>query len=244
MASWNPWHGCHKVSTGCLNCYVYRIDGRHGRDASQVVKTKNFSMPIRRKRDGSYKIPSGTAVFTCFSSDFFVPEADAWRPEAWRMIKERSDLRFMFITKRIDRFYVGLPDDWGNGYDHVYVCCTVENQKMADYRLPLFANAPIKHKAIVCEPLLSAIDLSAYLSDISMVAVGGESGTATRPCDFDWVLSIRRQCVAQHVPFVFRQTGARLIKNGKLYTIPRRLQFSQARKANINTGRINDFAGF
>ena len=30
-AGWNPWHGCHKLSAGCMNCYVYRIDAQHGR---------------------------------------------------------------------------------------------------------------------------------------------------------------------------------------------------------------------
>ncbi|MEN6339375.1 MAG: DUF5131 family protein, partial [Clostridiaceae bacterium] len=31
--NWNPWHGCHKYSAGCQNCYVYRMDDRHGKDA-------------------------------------------------------------------------------------------------------------------------------------------------------------------------------------------------------------------
>ena len=26
MVVWNPWHGCHKISPGCANCYVYRRD--------------------------------------------------------------------------------------------------------------------------------------------------------------------------------------------------------------------------
>jgi len=25
---WNPWHGCHKCSEGCLNCYFYYLDGK------------------------------------------------------------------------------------------------------------------------------------------------------------------------------------------------------------------------
>ena len=28
---WNPWHGCHKFSTGCQHCYVYRTDGKYGK---------------------------------------------------------------------------------------------------------------------------------------------------------------------------------------------------------------------
>ena len=56
MPLWNPWHGCHKLSAGCVNCYVYRTDGKHGIDSSVVVKTKSFGLPVRKKRDGSYKI--------------------------------------------------------------------------------------------------------------------------------------------------------------------------------------------
>ena len=44
-------------------------------------------------------------------SDFFIGEADPWREEAWRMIRERTDLHFFIVTKRIDRFTVGLPGD-------------------------------------------------------------------------------------------------------------------------------------
>ena len=66
------------------------------------------------------------------TSDFFLEEADEWRPAAWSMIRERADLHFVIITKRIHRFLVGLPADWGEGYEHVTICCTCENQKMAD----------------------------------------------------------------------------------------------------------------
>ena len=47
---WNPWHGCRKISAGCLNCYVYRRDESVGRDASAVVKTADFDLPVRRDR--------------------------------------------------------------------------------------------------------------------------------------------------------------------------------------------------
>lgn len=235
MAGWNPWHGCHKLSAGCANCYVYRIDGKHGKDSSVVYRTKEFDFPVRRNRSGLYKLPAGETVFTCFSSDFFVEDADAWRPEAWRMIRERSDLHFWMITKRIDRFYVGLPSDWGDGYEHVTVCCTVENQDRADYRLPVYRELPLKHRMIVCEPLLGPIDLAPYLGSwAEEVLVGGESGPAARMCDYDWVLDLRRQCMEKRVSFTYRQTGALLRKDGRVYRIGRTYQGSQARKAGIS----------
>lgn len=235
MSLWNPWHGCHKWSAGCMNCYIYRMDSKHGVDSSLVVKTKSFDLPVRKKRNGDYKVGAGEIVYTCFSSDFFVEDADEWRDEAWKMIRNRPDLHFLMITKRIHRLQAVIPDDWGEGYANVTICCTIENQACADYRLPIYRAAPIKHKMIVCEPLLSAIDFSPHLGDwVELVMVGGESGNTARTCHYDWVLGIRRQCVEHGIPFHFRQTGARLLKDGQLYRIRRQFQFSQARKAGID----------
>ncbi|MDH8700870.1 protein gp37 [Dysgonomonadaceae bacterium PH5-43] len=233
---WNLWHGCHKLSAGCKHCYVYRGDAKRGIDSSIVSKTKNFDLPIQKKRNGEYKIPSGSLVYTCFTSDFFLEETDEWRVEAWKMIRLRCDLRFMMITKRIDRFMQSLPDDWGDGYENVTICCTVENQDRANYRIPIYKEAPIKHKIIICEPLLERIDLTPYNigSWVEQVVVGGESGYDARPCNFDWVMELYNLCVEQKVAFWFKQTGARFIKDEKLYNIKRQLQHSQARKAGIN----------
>ena len=113
--------------------------------------------------------------------------------------------------------------------------CTVENQDRADFRLPIFRALPIKHKSIIIAPLLEKIDISAYIDEsIEEVSVGGESGYNARPCNYDWILDIRRQCVEKNVPFRFHQTGANFIKDGKIYRIKRAFQRSQARKANIN----------
>ena len=233
--SWNPWHGCRKLSEGCRHCYVYRQDAQHDKDSREVRRTAAFNLPVRRTRDGRYKVPPGEMVYTCFTSDFLVEEADAWRAEAWEMIRIRSDLRFFFITKRIDRLMQVLPPDWGGGgYENLAVGCTVENQAMADYRLPLLLNAPLRHKLVICAPLLGPLDIARYLTPgIEEVSVGGESGNEARPCNYDWVLSIRRQCVAADIPFVFHQTGARLVKDGRLYRIRRPYQHSQPRKAVI-----------
>jgi len=233
---WNPWHGCHKISAGCLNCYMYRGDARRGVDSTIVKQTKDFDKPVKKKRNGEYKIPTGGDVFTCFTSDFFHADADEWRPQAWSMMRERSDLSFLMITKRIDRLQIGLPDDWGDGYDNVTIACTVENQDRVDYRLPIYKKAPIKHKIIICEPLLERVDLKPYDigSWVEHVTAGGESGKDTRVCDFDWIMEIHDLCVENDISFWFKQTGTNFIKDGKSYTIPRRMQHSQARKAGID----------
>ena len=233
---WNPWHGCVMYSDGCRNCYVYRRDGSVGRDASRVEKNKDFDLPVRKKRNGAYKIPPGSRVYTCMTSDFFLDLADGWREEAWRMIRDRKDLFFIIITKRIERFAGSVPLDWGDGYDNVAIMCTMENQRETDLRFPIFNKAKIKHKYVVCEPLLERINMKAYLNDqIKGVSVGGESGDNARICDYDWVLDLREQCISFGVSFTFKQTGACFRKDGKLYHIKRHYQQDQAKKSGINT---------
>jgi len=88
---------------------------------------------------------------------------------------------------------------------------------------------------IVCEPLLTDIDLSRYLKPcIESVIVGGESGPNARICDYDWVLHIRQQCIDNNIPFRFKQTGANFRKERKVNKIQRKYQHSQARKAGID----------
>lgn len=182
--AWNPWHGCHRVSEGCRHCYVYRQDAFRGRDGSQVRRTAAFDLPVRRSRDGRFKIPGGTTVYVCLTSDFLLEEADSWRDAAWQMIRLRHDLRFVFFTKRIERLRAVLPADWGDGYENVAVGCTVELQQTADSRLPLFGELPACHKLIICAPLLGPLDLTPWLSPaIEEVSVGGESGPEARVLD-------------------------------------------------------------
>lgn len=239
MAMWTPWRGCHRYSEGCKYCYIHKGDARRGVDTNIVARTEKFYAPVERyqtgERKGEYKMKSGDTVYLCFSSDFLIEDADEWRSECWNIIKERSDLRFLFLTKRIDRFEACVPPDWDGGYDNVTVGCTVENQETADYRLSIFDALPIKHKNIICQPLLERLDIEKHLGGVELVVVGGESDREARPLDFDWVLSIREQCLRNGVRFEFRQCGTNFIKDGTMYKLNVRQLCAQARKANINT---------
>ncbi len=214
---WNPWHGCQKYSEGCLNCYVYRRDATVGRESSEVARTAEFDLPVKKRRDGGFKLEAGSHVYACMTSDFFLPDADAWREGAWRMIRARPDVSFSIITKRILRMADCLPADWGEGYENVEIGLTCENQRRADERM----DAPI--------------DLGRRLDGrVRVVVAGGESGPNARELRYEWVLSLREQCREAGVGFYFKQTGANFVKDGKRYKIERRLQMAQAKKAKID----------
>lgn len=233
MAMWNPWRGCIKCSDGCKYCYIHKADEKRNIDTNNIVKTKDFTKPIEKLKNGEYKMKSGI-VYVCFSSDFLIEEADSFRKECWNMIKTRKDCTFLFLTKRIDRFIKCIPDDFENCYDNVVVCTTIENQKNADYRLSIFKDLPIKHKCITAQPLLEEINIEKYLDNIELVVVGGESDRDARVLNFDWVLNIREQCIRKNVNFEFRQCGTHFIKDGKEYTLQTKDLCKQAKLANIN----------
>lgn len=235
---WNPWHGCKKISEGCMHCYMYFLDSKRGIDCSRVFRTANgFTYPVHKDRNGRYKVRSGELIRVCMSSDFFLDEADVWREDAWRIIKARSDVKFFLLTKRPERVTDALPHDWGDGWDNVFFNVTCENQRRADERIPLLLDLPFKHKGIMTAPLIGPIEISDYLSSgqIEQVIAGGENYDGARPCDFDWVKSLSSQCRANNVTFCFIETGTEFVKDGRLYHIKsKRLQSVMAYKASVN----------
>lgn len=231
---WNPWHGCHKLSDGCRNCYVFYLDALRGRDANVITKSKsNFELPLKKDKSGTYKIPAGVEVDTCFTSDFFIEEADQWRADAWDIIRKRNDVRFLIPTKRIDRISKCLPSDWDKGYENVVIAASIENSASAKDRLTAFLDLSIKHKYIFVCPVLEYVDLRKYLetNKIELVSVGGESYENARVCDFEWVKKIYDDCERYEIPFLYHQSGSNVVVNGRHYCVPHEKEFSQAKRA-------------
>lgn len=243
---WNPWHGCVKFSEGCQNCYMYFLDKMRGQSGAQIYKVKNnFYYPLAKDRQGNYKIKSGEMVRVCMTSDFFLDRADIWREEAWQIMRARSDVVFLLITKRIHRVAECLPKNWNGGWENVFLTVTCENQRRADERIPQLLALPFKHKGIICAPFLGPVSIKKYLADgqIEQVICGGENYNGARPCNFDWVKSLQKECIEANVTFCFMETGTLFIKDRKAYNLPsKRLQSEMAYKLGMNyTGKPIDF---
>jgi len=214
--SWNPWQGCHKVSAGCANCYMYSEKIRYGQRPNEVVRSKppTFNAPLSKK----WAEPA--RVFTCSWSDFFIEEADAWRADAWDIIRRTPHLTYQILTKRPERIAAALPADWGAGWPNVWLGVSVENQEAAFKRLPPLIEAPATARFVSAEPLLGPVDLSPWLiADLGArgrarigllhwVIVGGESGDRARPCDVAWIRELVDQCCHADVAVFVKQLGA------------------------------------
>ncbi len=235
--TWNPWHGCHKCSEGCKNCFMYFLDAKRGLDGSLISKNKtNWDLPLKRDRNGSFKIKSGEFVRVCMSSDFFLEEADEWREEAWNIMRKRKDVTFSLLTKRPERIKKCLPPDWYDGWDNITFAVSCENQRRADERIPYLLNLPIKHIWVSLKPFIGEIDLDKYLSTLKIETVlcGGENYEGQRPLHYEWVKKVYDQCIKYDVEFIFGQTGNVFVKDGIVYHIKDlNKQMDQALKSKL-----------
>lgn len=201
MRTWNPARGCTKKSTGCIHCYAEQFASRFWKGGfTPTTNSAPFKQVLSERR-----YPPGEAVFVMSGADFWHPAFDSYRPEWIDLMTRRNDLRFMIPTKRPENALKTTPEL----PDNVEINVTMENQAMADERMPLLLKLKAKRKAIIAEPLLEAIDLSAILSSgcIGQVIAGGESGAHCRPCRLEWIEALYEQCRKYDVNYVCKQCG-------------------------------------
>ncbi|MDC8456901.1 DUF5131 family protein [Marinobacter sp. DS40M6] len=97
--------------------------------------------------------------------------------------------------------------------DNVWIGVSVENQATANERIPVLLDTQAAIRWISAEPLLGPIDLSTLpypcrvKGNINWVVAGGESGFGARPMHPDWPRTLRDQCLATRIPFLFKQWG-------------------------------------
>lgn len=202
----NFWWGCHKVSEECRHCYIAGIMRRGGREPfNGPMRTKNWDNPYRWNAQSS-RDSRRFRVFTCSMSDFFHPEADSWRPDAWKVIRECQNLDWLILTKRPQLIRARLPQDWNDGYPNVWLGVTAGCKKSLK-RVEQLCKIPAKIRFISAEPLLEEINFGPYLDSIDWLITGCErakKGTR-RLMNLAWVRSIDKQCVAAGIPHFFKQ---------------------------------------
>jgi len=195
---------------------MYREKKRYGQKPSIVIKSSQstFNQPLRQKQK--------KLIFVCSWSDFFIEEADPWRAEAWEIIKNTPHI-YQILTKRPERIYDCLPDDWHSGaYNNVWLGVSVESNAEVN-RIDVLQSPSLGNNLrwVSLEPLLGPIDIRSYLQEanvgdeehdiwlepLSWVVVGGESGPNARPMNTEWALDIQKQCADYDTPFFFKQYG-------------------------------------
>lgn len=186
-ATWNVARGCTKVDEDCKFCYMYRDSFDSTRyNPLNVVRTKTvFNLPLKLKEPSK--------IFTSSLTDFFHEEIDSYRHEAWDIIRKCPQHTFQILTKRPERIIQHVPEDWGDGWDNVWIGTSVGSQR-AVRRIDQLENVKAKTKFISFEPLHEKIETD-FVGTADWIIIGGESGNETgkyryRPCELNWIEGI------------------------------------------------------
>lgn len=152
-------------------------------------------------------------VFCASMADVFERRADlnTERTRLWQLIEATPNLDWLLLTKRPQNIERLVPwrHDWPA---NVWLGTSVENQTLAEKRLPFLLRHEAAVRFLSCEPLLGQLNLRPWfnrrgLHPIDWIIAGGESGGHSRPMHPDWVVSLLNQCEEFNVPFHFKQWG-------------------------------------
>lgn len=208
--TWNCWIGCRHVSEECDHCYAdTMVTNRMGRDFSIVKRSKTWKDPIKWNRRApalALKLGRRVRVFCASLADFFIQDADAWRDEAWEIIRQCPDMDWLILTKRPQLIPSRLPANWGAGWPHVWLGTTCGVRK-SYARLDSLREIPAAVRFISAEPLLESMP-DIKLDGFHWLIAGGESGSNFRPMQDSWALELRDICARERVGFHFKQHTA------------------------------------
>ncbi len=215
--TFNPWWGCSKVSPACKHCYAETWAKRVGQELWGASASRRFftdahwDEPLKWNKEATVE-GKRKRVFCASMADVFERRAilNPWRARLWELIEATPMLDWLLLTKRPQN--IGQMSKWGQGEwpENIWLGTTVENQKLADVRMPGLLQHDSKIRFLSCEPLLSHVDLSQWLQSphpIDWVIAGGESGPKARPMNPSWVRSLRDQCNEAGIAFHFKQWG-------------------------------------
>ncbi|MEO1243719.1 MAG: phage Gp37/Gp68 family protein [Pseudomonadota bacterium] len=214
-ATWNPVTGCTKIGPGCDNCYAERFSERF-RGVEGHPFENGFDLTLRPERTRqplSWKKPQ--MIFVNSMSDLFHKNVPfEFIAEVFDTMEQADWHVFQVLTKRssIMRRFINGRYGKKSTPEHIWLGTSVENEtKRSRIKHLQATNAKVRFLSI--EPLIGPPG-ELNLEGIQWVIVGGESGPRARPMQLSWARSARDQCVAQDVPFFFKQWGGYRPKSG------------------------------
>jgi protein gp37 len=212
-ATWNPTTGCDRISPGCDRCYALTLAKRlkamgqpkYQRDGDPRTSGPGFGLSLH---EDALEMPRRWAkprrIFVNSMSDLFhaqVPPAFIGR--VFEVMNETPRHQYQVLTKRALR--ASRLAERFRWTQNIWMGTSVENAEQVA-RVEHLRAIPAHIRFLSVEPLLGPLG-PLDLTDIHWVIAGGESGAHHRPVHIDWLREVRDQCLAQSVPFFFKQWG-------------------------------------
>jgi protein gp37 len=258
--TFNPWIGCTKVSPGCDNCYAATQDSFRKWTpegwGGPRKRTKTWDDPKKwNDAHSAFFAQHGRRqrVFCASLADVFDNEVpNDWRLDLFALIVATPNLDWLLLTKRIGNVKNMVADIMWKHLPHVWLGATIVNQEEADRDIPKLLATPAAVRFLSMEPLLGPVDLpqaksfglhgfGQHAPGVDWVICGGESGPKARPMYRPWVVSLRDQCAAAGVPFLFKQWGEWL--PGEEYTPELQERDSDLAQSKYQCAQLDDFNG-
>ena len=178
-----------------------------------------------------------------------------WFNRVMVKIDECRNVTWILCTKRCDEFlsrWLKCCEHWGRTDNrlpaNIIMLTSVENQEMANLRIPQLLRIPAARRGLSLEPLLGPVDLKDITDKdrfpgaasfdvlngmmihhdddmrwtpdekLDWIIIGGESGRNARPCDLDWIRSLVSEGKAAGVATFVKQLGANPIDDCSTHT--------------------------
>lgn len=215
-STFNPWHGCLKVSPACDHCYAERAAARYAPGVKlwgegstrRTFGLKHWHEPVRWNAR-AFRDDVRLRVFCASMADVF--DKDAPGPERdrlWRLIEATPALDWLLLTKRVGNVARMFPASWlAKPRPNVWLGISVIDQGEAERDVPKLAALPAVVRFLSCEPLLGPIDLGAVrgADALDWLIVGGESGPHARSMSWAWVRDLNRCASSSGLAFFVKQ---------------------------------------
>lgn len=241
--TFNPWWGCSKVSPGCLNCYAETFAKRTGHAVwgkgsdRRFFGEKHWKEPLKWQRKAE-KEGNRPRVFTASMADWLEDRPDLLlaRADLLTLICRTPNLTWLLLTKRPENFRKVMMEtigvmhcdpldvsdrvkNWldGNPYQmpNIWIGTTIENQAMADWRMPFLLKIPARIRFASVEPMLGPVTFEPWMKHtrdhtdegvsihpLQWIICGGESGQKRREMNPQWAENL---AIESEIPFFMKQ---------------------------------------
>ena len=212
--TWNPTHGCSKVSAGCDNCYAEEISlEMEHTDAEWTNEnaSRNVTEKPHKLQEPYDTLTEPTSVFVNSMSDLFHSEVSVeFIQRVFRTIRNTPRHIYQILTKRPRRaaeLNVQYPPN-------VWLGTSVE-EKSVTPRIKQLTECDAETLFVSFEPLIESVG-RVDLTGIDWAIVGGENTADEnrREMDHSWARNIKHQCRRDDVAFYFKQSSGRHPETG------------------------------
>lgn len=219
--TFNPWHGCEKVSPACTRCYAEALSIRWGRR-----KIWGKGVPRRFMSETYWKQPvkwneaaaaAGTRarVFCASMADVFEDrrDLDGARRSLWKLIGKTPSLDWLLLTKRPENVLSMIPSAWrvvDEFPSNVWMGTTAENDEWWDKRVEVLRGIPARIRFVSVEPMLGPI--TGNLASVDWILVGGESGPGARLMEKAWAVDLLDRAKRAGIRVHYKQHGRALAR--------------------------------